>query len=369
VSISESRRENVNGAVDTMSKNSPGFSFVLSDKMRGVLFWGTLALIVGVVFLALFTILRGCGGPVSKPEGEIPEIVVSPSEVSLCLGQGQQFVVNSDSAVWVASGGTIGDGGMYAPGDEVGDYIVEAQEEDSGRKAEAVVHIMVCTPTPLPTFTPAPTVMPTETPTPQPTVPLVEDAQGDVGTYESGAPVDGAPSGVDIRSANIGLDLSVSLQPGPDLSEALEGWPEEGEAVVWMTLWNPVPEKPDAYTEWLVALDLDGDTATGRPPGAGRINPDLGDEVAIGVGFDPSVGEYEPYVLVWNSDLGDWEDGPAAVRFTISESRTVVAFAVPMDVLTQIAGTDGVLQKARGRVAVLSYVGEQTVIDFFPDRP
>jgi len=336
--------------------------------MRTILFWVTIILIMGVVLIALFTILRGCGGP-APVEEERAEMVVSPAEVNVCLGQSQKFLVNSDSVTWVASGGTMSDDGMYIPGSEIGDFIIEAQEEGSRRKAEAIVHIMMCTPTPLPTFTPLPTLAPTQTPVPQPTVPPIEDAQGDVETYESGAPVEGAPSGVDIRSANIGLDLSVVLEPGPDLPDVLVDWVQQGDAVVWMTLWSPIPETPGVYTQWLAALDLDGNVATGRPAGAGRINPDFGDEVAIGLEFDPSTGEYEPHLLVWDSNQGAWADGPATVRFFIDESRTVVALALPMDVIAQVVGAEGISDAVRGRVAVLSYVGEQTIIDFFPDRP
>jgi len=344
-------------------------SLVLSDKMRTILFWVTIGVIVGVVIVALFTFLRGFGGQTLTEELGVPELVVAPGEVTLCLGQSQEFTVNSDSVTWVASGGTMTEGGVYVPGGAVGDFIIEAQEDGSERESEAIVHIQMCTPTPPPTFTPLPTMAPTDTPVPVPTVPPVEDAQGDVGTYDSGAPVDGVPAGVDIRSANVALDLSVSLQPVTGIPDALAGWVQQNEGIIWLTLWNPIPDAPSVYTQWLVALDLDGNLATGRPAGAGRINPDFGDEVAIGLDFDPATGVYEPYYLVWDSEAGNWIDGTAPVRFFIDDSRTVVALALPMDVLAQIAGSEGAPQTARGRVAVLSYVDEQSVIDFFPDRP
>jgi len=347
----------------------PRVSFVLSDRMRTIFYWVTVGVIISVVAAALFTILRGCGGQALPEETEVPELVVSPGEVTLCLGQSQEFSVNSDRVSWVASGGTMSESGVYVPGTAVGDFIIEAQEEDSRRTAEAIVHLQMCTPTPPPTFTPLPTVAPTATPVPVPTLAPVEDAQGDVGTYDSGALVAGVPGGVDIRSASVALDLSVSLTPAAGVPDALAGWAQQNEGIIWMTLWSPIPETPSVYTQWLAALDLDGNIATGRPAGAGRINPDFGDEMAIGLDFDPATGSYEPYYLIWDSAQGDWVDGTAPVRFFIDGSRTVVALALPVDALAAAAGTEGLPQTVRGRVAVLSYVDEQSVIDFFPDRP
>jgi hypothetical protein len=125
--------------------------------------------------------------------------------------------------------------------------------------------------------------------------------------------------------------------------------------------------------DWLFALDLDGNSATGRPVGAARINPDFGDEAVIGVLYDPATATYAPYFLVWNPAQGAWTDGPDVPRFTLGESRTLIGLALPLETLTQaVAQTSGVTvapDAVRGRAAVLSFVGGQAVIDFYPDRP
>jgi hypothetical protein len=164
----------------------------------------------------------------------------------------------------------------------------------------------------------------------------------------------------------------MSLGPTAGAPEELAGWAAEGEALLWIKLHGPVPDPPP-YTDWLFVLDLDGDTATGRPAGAARINPDLGDEAVVGVLYNPADGDYAPYFLVWDRAQNAWVDGPEEVRFTLDESRTVLGLAVPLDLLTQtVAQTTGVAfspEAVKGRAAVLSFVGEQTVVDFYPDRP
>ncbi|MCK4472437.1 MAG: hypothetical protein KAW49_11715, partial [Anaerolineae bacterium] len=134
-----------------------------------------------------------------------------------------------------------------------------------------------------------------------------------------------------------------------------------------------VPDPPEVYTEWLFALDLDGDTTTGRPVDSARINPDLGTEAAVGVYYDPAGEEYASYFLVWDPAQGDWAEGPEVIRFHVDESRTLIGLALPLETLAQTVAqiTDVTLvpEAVKGRAAVLSYAGEQAVIDFYPDLP
>jgi len=239
------------------------------------------------------------------------------------------------------------------------------------------------TPTPTPTNTPTPTrtpiPSPTATPTPEPSPTPPPDRQGDVGIYESGAPIEAPPAGVDIRAASAEVDLRVALQPVEGVPAELLDWAAEVEAegedevLLWIALQEPVPDPPAVYMEWLFALDLDGDMATGRPVGSARINPDLGMEVAVGVFYEPATGEYTPYFLVWDSAQGVWANGPGVVRFTLDQSRTLVGLALPLETLTQtvaqISGVAVVSEAVRGRAAALARVEGQKVVDFFPDRP
>ena len=227
--------------------------------------------------------------------------------------------------------------------------------------------------TPVPTQTSAPTSAPTTGPSPEPSPTPPSDLQGDVGAYESGAPVEGVPGGVDIRTANIDADQQVTLQPGGGVPSELAGWTAEEEILLWVSLYDPIPDPPAAFTDWVFVLDLDGDATSGRPVGAVRINPDLGYEVAIGISYNDAGGEYEPYFLVWDptrSALLPQSDRP---RFVLSESRTLIGLALPLETLIQtVAQTAGVTlapEEVKGRVAVVSRAGEQRVVDFYPDRP
>jgi hypothetical protein len=171
----------------------------------------------------------------------------------------------------------------------------------------------------------------------------------------------------------MGGDLRVALQPQAGVPEELAGWAGPGDALLWVVLYEPIPEPPPSYTDWVFALDLDGNPQTGRPPGQARINPDLGDEAALGIAFDAANGEYSAYALVWGSQDQDWIDGPDQVRYFISEDRRIVALAVPlqalMNAVSQGSGVTTVAERVRGRVAVLSYVADQAVIDLYPDAP
>ncbi len=229
---------------------------------------------------------------------------------------------------------------------------------------------------PLPTNTPGPvptdTPVPTETPLPTPIIQVSPaDPQADVVSYNDLVLVQDVPAGVDIRAASPASDLRITLQDAGNVPSELSGW-AEGEVLLWIALYDPVPDPPSAYTEWLFVLDLDGNTETGRPPGSLHTNPDLGIEVAIGAFYDPATGGYETYSLVWDPAVGNWADGPAGLHFTLSDSRAVVGLALPLDTLTQsvaqVAGVTVAPGVVRGRAATLATT-DQRIIDFYPDRP
>jgi len=347
---------------------------MLEDRARVTLFWFTIGMVVLVVIVAVVTLLRSCVGAGSAE----PPLVINPAEISLCLGEQHQFTVGGGAEVtWRATGGAISESGLFTTDDAAGDHTITAIRSKPRQVAEASVHVAACTPTPSPvpspTSTPTPISTPTATPTPEPTPLPPADPQGDVGAYDSGAPVEGVPTGVDIRAASVGADLRVELQPTAGVPAALEGWASEGEVLLWVTLYEPVPAPPAVFTDWLFVLDLDGDTATGRPAGAARINPDLGTEAAAGVSYSPAIGEYEPYLWIWDPTQEKWTEEPDVVRFYLDESRTLIGLALPLETLTQsVAQTTGVTlvpEAVKGRVAVLSLAGEQAVIDFYPNRP
>jgi hypothetical protein len=227
--------------------------------------------------------------------------------------------------------------------------------------------------TPIPTHTPSPMAAPTLAPSPEPSSTPPSDAQGDVGTYENGDPVEGVPGGVDIRAAGIGADRRVALQPTGGEPPELAGWATGDEVLLWVSLYDPVPDPPATFTDWVFVLDVDGDVTSGRPAGAVRINPDLGYEVAIGVSYSDASGEYEPYFLVWDAARSALVAGSDEPRFTLNESRALIGLALPLETLTQtVAQTSGVTLapgEVNGRVAVVSRAGDQRVVDFYPDRP
>ena len=350
---------------------------MLDDRTRVILFWFTIGMMVLVVVVAAVTLVRTWHGSLLEETA----LVIRPAEVGLCTGDTYSFTVAEGAVegaeiIWKATGGEIGVSGVFMAGDKPGDYTVTAVQRKPRQVGSAVVHIALCTPTPWPTPTPlaTPTPLPTATPlppTPTPT-PVVMDAQGDVELYESGGAIEGAPAHADIRAASVAADMHVTLQPGDALPAELVSWAGEGDVVLWISFYAPIPEPP-AYTDWLFSLDLDGNLATGRPAGSARINPDLGDEVVIGLLYDAANGSYAPYFLVWDPNQGAWVDGPDVPRFTMGQSRTVLGLALPMETLIQsVAQTTGVTvvpEAVRGRAAVLSFVGDQAVIDFYPNRP
>ena len=344
---------------------------LVNDRTRIVLFWFTIGLMLVVAVLAGLAILRACGGlPVQREPS--PSIV--PSQASLCPGQQQQFSVQEDLSVrWQATGGSIDADGLFTAGENPGAYSVTAEVEGSHRAAAAVVNVVACTPpptaTPAPTSTPTPPPTPTATPSITPSLDL--DPQGDVVTYADGEPVESPPPGVDLRGASIDPDLSVALQPTDGVPEELVDWWEEDEALLWVSLYEPVPDPPARTMNWLVVIDVDGSAETGRPTGSRLINPDIGDEVALGVTYNNTTETYEPYSMVW--DGSQWATGPQ-IRYTFAEDRTVIGMAVSLEALEQaLARVDAaalVPGEARARAAAETYLGDGTrVIDFYPDLP
>ncbi|MGD2104826.1 MAG: hypothetical protein PVJ55_06930 [Anaerolineae bacterium] len=350
----------------------------LNDRARIILFWFTIILLLAIAILAAVAILRACGG---LPTQTGPPLSVTPPEVSLCPGDQQQFAVTDDLEVtWEADGGTISEEGVFTAGELAGDYTVSATRDETGQAAGAIVHVTACTPTPtatpLPTVPPTPTQQPAETSEPtQPaeSSPSSQDPEGDVGEYDTGAVVESPPAGVDIVAASISPDSGASFRPTDDLPADLEGWIEDGEAFFWMSLRDGVPDPPPGYMNWLFVIDTDGSTETGRAVGSRRINPDLGDEVAIGVTYNAETEAYEPYSLVWNTEEAAWATGPE-VRYTFGESRAVLGLAVSLEGLEEAISQAGAApfkpEAAKGRAAAETYLTDGTrVIDFYPDLP
>jgi len=347
----------------------------LNDRTRIILFWVTIALMLGVAVLAAITILRACGGLPTQSE---PQFSIAPSEVTVCTGSQQQFAVEDDVEVsWEATGGSISQDGVFTAGDNPGDYSVTASAQESRRAAGAIVHIVACTPTP--TATPLPTIAPTatpeQTPTPAPTATVSgsPDAQGDIGEYETGDAVESPPTGVDISAASLEPDMGLSFASSDELPDELVDWTEEGELLFWISLHDAVPDPPSSYMNWLFVVDADGDTETGRLVGSARVNPDLGDEFAVGVSYDANTQAYDAYALVWNPEEDGWAEGPE-VRYTFGDSREVVGLAVSLEALeesmTEVGAASMSRDAARGRAAAETYLADGTrVIDFYPNLP
>jgi hypothetical protein len=224
---------------------------------------------------------------------------------------------------------------------------------------------------PRPTQTSAPTEAPepTEPPTPEPTQPAFPpDGQGDAVVYETGDPVDETPAGADVRVASIGDDLGMTLGIPEEVPEGLADLASEGDVLLWLELYEPIPESPGERLEWIFALDMDDDTATGRPAGQRPINPDLGYEVAIGVTYEG--GTYGTYVLIWQA--GSWAAGPEAT-YLVDETGTLIGLAVPREALvaqvSELSGVDAVPDDVKGRLAALVGTGASRIADFYPELP
>jgi hypothetical protein len=338
----------------------------LTDRARGILFWFTIVMIALVAVIAIIVILRSCSRVLSPPE-EGAVLAILPAEVSLCSGGQRQFTLQEGGeATWETTdpGGAVSQSGGYSAGAMPGDYTVRASRD--GQEAVAVVHVVACTPTP--TF--IPTIAPTQTPVP-PTASPDLDPQGDAEFYDTESPASGVPAGLDIRSASVQLDdLHMALQPAAEnIPEELAGWAAEGEALVWISLYDPIPDPPLVTMRWIFVLDLDGNATTGRTPGSFKVNRGLGDEVALLLTY--SGGSYAIEAWVWDVASNQFTTGPGGVRYKISDSRTLVALAFPLDTWTQSVLQHSAvtvnLEAVKGRVAVDTFPGDPRMIDYYPN--
>lgn len=224
---------------------------------------------------------------------------------------------------------------------------------------------------PPPTWTPEPTLAPepTEEPTAEPTMPaFLPDDQGDAVVYETGNPVEEIPAGTDIRIASIGDDMEVALGSPEEVPGGLADLATGDDVLLWLELYEPIPESPEGRLEWLFVLDMDDDTETGRPAGQRPINPDLGYEAAIGLAYED--GTYSAYVLIWQA--GSWAGGPQAT-YLVDESGTLIGLAVPREELvakvSELSGVETVPDDVKGRLAALAGAGANRIADFYPELP
>ncbi len=326
---------------------------MLTPPVRTLLTWLTLLVVAVMLISGLAGILR----MLARPSRSFSALSIAPPEVTLCAGESVTFAAAPlPAARWAATGGTIGADGRYIAGNLPGNYEVQAVGPQ-GERGRAYIHIVICTPTPPPTPTPIPT--PTPTPTPPPTPIPEADPAGDLFVYNTGAAASAPFDGLDIRNSAFAADSRL-LTAG--LPSELAGWAQEGETVLWMALHTPIPEGMPVRADWFFVLDLDGNPGTGRPPGTRPVNQGLGDEVAVGLYYDPTDGAFHSYLLLWNAARRDFDDG-GEPRYWLSPDRTLVALAVPGDVL----GARGfVPEAARGRAATIAYTTPNIVADFYP---
>ncbi|MCS7281743.1 MAG: hypothetical protein NZ769_00030 [Anaerolineae bacterium] len=329
---------------------------MLGPRLRSALTYVTLATVATVLISAMASILLGA----LRPSGAPSALLLEPAEVNLCPGDTVRFAAPFPVSRWAATGGTIGPDGVYTAGERLGNYEARAVGT-GGERGYAYIHVVLCTPTPPPTPTPLPTPTPVPTPTPTP-VPEADPA-GDLTVYLSGAAANAPFNGLDIRNAPLAPDGRLDLQaplPFPDLA----AWVQAGEQVFWVTLQAPIPETLPVRADWFFVLDLDGNPQTGRPPGTRPANRGLGDEVAVGVYYDPTVGGFRSYLLLWNAARREFADG-GEPRFWVSPDRTTLAVAVPLETLR---ARGFVPEAARGRAIALAYVTPEPVADFYPER-
>ncbi|MGC9357164.1 MAG: hypothetical protein ACP5GX_04835 [Anaerolineae bacterium] len=242
-------------------------------------------------------------------------------------------------------------------------------------------------PTPdVPLSTETPVLLPTSTEPPPPPATLTvappevltpaipTDESGDVTPLAGGNPIAAPPAGMDISSCNVASTTLVQRDLPLPLAVPQTG---EGEQLVlWLTLQEPVPEARVLTYHYLVALDVDGDPNTGRPTGAGYINPELGTEVGAGVFLYPD-GELDPYLFIWDPAQGDWAAGdrvPEIAQATLDDTRENVALSFPLEELAslveEISGTTFNRDDLRGRLGVITTSAtEAPLVDFCPDLP
>jgi len=327
----------------------------------------TVAVVAVVVVSAIASIVQML---LARPHPVVRSLQIIPPEVNLCPGQAVALSLDPplEDVEWAATGGgEISPEGHYVAGDVPGDYEVQVAGP-GGERGRAVVHVIACTPTPTPTPPPTPTPQPTPVPTPTP-LPAA-DPQGDVAYYTSGESAEPPIPGLDIQNASVAPDLRVVLGTRENLPAGLAEWAQEGEAILWIALYEPLPEAPLVNADWLFVLDVDGDPNTGRPPGTRPINADLGDEAAVGLYYTLETGTYAPFFSVWDPAQEAFVNGPAVVRFWLSEDRRVIGLAIPMatlrDEVARIAGATLVPEAVRGRAAAIAFVVPEPIADLYP---
>ena len=65
-------------------------------------------------------------------------------------------------------------------------------------------------------------------------------------------------AGLDIRNASVGPDLQIVLESREGVPEELVYWAQEGEAIFWIALYEPISNSLPVQTDWFFVLDLDG---------------------------------------------------------------------------------------------------------------
>ncbi|OQA23554.1 MAG: hypothetical protein BWY63_00157 [Chloroflexi bacterium ADurb.Bin360] len=241
-------------------------------------------------------------------------------------------------------------------------------------------------PTPTPVFQVLPTVTPIPTPetTPEPTTEVTvtvaptvapyTDPSGDIASLAGGQAVSDPPVGLDSISCNVGGDTLVLRDALPPFT--VEGAGDATRLTVWLKLAEPPPAQRALTYHWILALDVDGNAGTGRPRGAGYINPDLGTEVGAGVLFYPD-GRAEPYFYIWDSAQGDWASGtrvPDLLQVTFTENRDAIALSFPIAELSaaiqDISGVTLDAAQLRGRIGTIASSDTvASIVDFCPDLP
>jgi hypothetical protein len=328
---------------------------------------------------------------------------VLPGEVTLHPKEGWQFRAVSDDRLmpgvkWTATGGVIGSEGFYTAPDIPGDYQIIAQHPSSDYRAAATVHVVAvggvtAEPSPSPTEaaaiiqpTAAPTVaavaltsasptsapIPTQTPAPMPATFL--DGAGDLVNFDTLEPVAIAPPGTDIRAAcfDDGRRLVRAVPEG--LAGEIGDWDTEKNVILWIMFHEPIPTAADMERFWLFALDTDGSVTTGRPVDEGKINPDIGAEVTVGVHSNPAAGiELIPYVLVWNARLITSEPQAVDIEARLNAARDVLFIRISAEQLAAairtLSGVEPNWDQTVGRALATATTGEGLVADFAPERP
>jgi hypothetical protein len=295
---------------------------------------------------------------------------------------------------WTASDGDIGPEGFYVAPDTPGDYQIIAQHPNSEYRTAVTVHVVATedviteqpssTKTAIPVQTTIPTVTPTastpSSPSPAPTQTSASasmvffDAVGDLVSFDTLEAVAIAPPGTDIRAACFSSERQLMRTVPEELASEISDWNAEENLVLWLTFHEPVPMVPDMERYWIFALDTDGNTATGRPIDEGKINPDIGVEVTIGVHSNPTAGiELSPYMMIWNTRLATSELVAMELDARLSTTRDALFVRIPEKQLAEtiraVSGVEPNWNQAVGRALATATTNEGTVADFAPERP